>query len=113
MSSGFIHIVAGDLEMLTARLGSLDADVRSMDPDGALSGIGAAMPGSLTSGAVTAAAASLKNLTDALGSRYADVGSGTAELASAHRANDAAMAELIPRATSGSALQWAIEKGLA
>ncbi|RAX18905.1 hypothetical protein DRB06_15520 [Actinomyces sp. Z5] len=113
MPEGFIHIIAGDLEMLAARAGTLDSDLRSMDPDGALSSIGAAMPGSLTSGAVTAAAASLKDLTDALGSRYADVGSGTSELASAHRANDAAMAELTPRTTSGSALQWAIEKGLA
>ncbi|WP_103064074.1 hypothetical protein [Actinomyces qiguomingii] len=113
MSYGFIHIVAGDLEMLAARLSSLDGGVRDVDADDALSSVVAAMPGSLTSGAIDAATTSLKDFTDALGSQYADVGSGTAELASAHRANDATMAELTPRATSGSGLQWAIEKGLA
>ncbi|PHP52926.1 hypothetical protein [Actinomyces ruminis] len=113
MSDGFIHIVAGDLEMLAARLGSLNGDVRTVDVEAALSNVGTAMPGSLSSGAVAAAAASLKDLTDALGSRYADVSSGTSELASAHHANDEAMAELTPRATSGSVSQWAVEKGLA
>ncbi|SDN44702.1 hypothetical protein SAMN05216355_10434 [Actinomyces ruminicola] len=113
MPDGFIHIVAGDLELLSARAETLEDDLRGLDVDGALARVGAAMPGSLSSGAAAAATAVLRDLTDALGSRYTAIGSGTADLAAAHRSNDEAMADLTPRAASGSALQWAIEKGLA
>lgn len=113
MTDGLIHIVTGDLEMLAARAAALDDDLQRVDTDGTPASIGAAMPGSLSSGAAVAAIAGLRESVNALGSRYAIVESSTTKPASAHRSNDEATAGLLLRADSGSALRWATEKGLA
>ncbi|PHP51881.1 hypothetical protein [Actinomyces ruminis] len=116
MADADIHIVGGDLEMLASSLEELRDAVGALDTSGPFESIGAAMPGSLSSGSAGTAAARLESRRTSLGSRYGNVGEGVRDLASAHRCNDefvaqgaAALGAAVP---SASANQWARARGL-
>ncbi|SDN84803.1 hypothetical protein SAMN05216355_11819 [Actinomyces ruminicola] len=116
MADADIHIVGGDLEMLAFSLEELRNGIEALDASGPLEKVGAAMPGSLSSGSAGTAAARLESRRTSLGSRYGNVGEGVRDLATAHRRNDefvaqgaAALGAAVP---SASVDQWARARGL-
>ncbi len=102
--------------MLAASLGELRDGIGSLGLSGPLERIGAAMPGSRSSGSTGSAVSGLESQRASLGSRYGDVGEGVRDLASAHRRNDefvAREAVAIGDAVSeASVTQWARARGM-
>lgn len=82
-----LHLVWGDLGVLSSSLEEVRAGLGGVDAAGA--GVAAsAMPGSMSSGRVEAAVSSLEEACAALGGRYGSVSGGVRALVAAHRAND-------------------------
>ncbi|RJF41217.1 hypothetical protein D4740_09935 [Actinomyces sp. 2119] len=109
-----IHIVAGDLEALAASLDGVRGRIAALDVSAPLEPVGAAMPGSLSSGRAGSAVSRLESQGRVLGGRYGAVGEGTRALVSAHQANDESVAQGAESvgASAASVGQWARSRGL-
>ncbi|MBM6979949.1 MAG: hypothetical protein I3J03_09585 [Actinomyces succiniciruminis] len=116
MADADIHIVGGDLEMLASSLEELHDGLGALDTSGPLGRIGAAMPGSLSSGSAGTAVSGLESQRTSLASRYGDVGEGVRDLASAHRHNDELVAQeavaIGDAVSAASVTKWVHARGL-
>ena len=85
-----LHLMWGDLGVLSSSLDAVHADLDGVDVAGA--GVAAsAMPGSMSARRVEAAVSSLEAACAAVGSCYGDVSSGVRSLTAIHQANDQAV----------------------
>lgn len=85
-----LHLMWGDLGVLSSSLDAVRADLDGVDVAGA--GVAAsAMPGSMSAGRVEAAVSSLEAACAAVGSCYGSVSSGVRSLTAIHQANDQAV----------------------
>lgn len=85
-----LHLMWGDLGVLSSSLDAVRADLDGVDVAGV--GVAAsAMPGSMSAGRVEAAVSSLEAACAAVGSCYGSVSSGVRSLTAIHQANDQAV----------------------
>lgn len=85
-----LHLMWGDLGVLSSSLDAVRADLDGVDVAGA--GVAAsAMPGSMSARRVEAAVSSLEAACAVVGSCYGSVSSGVRSLTAIHQANDQAV----------------------